>query len=112
MGSVSGGLRSALCGTVSGAVSGCVAGAICASGIPHLCVAGSCVAGFLGSVANDLCMNQSSLTDNCSWAKAILTTGLSCLNGLADPVAFKEKLVTWVLGVDASAWSGMCGLDL
>ena len=105
-----GGLRSAVCGLASGAISGCAAGWACSTLNPQICLAGSCVGGFLGAIANTMCSNGESLKDGCAWASAILSSSLSCISGLADPASFKEKLVTFVLGVDVSAWSTKCDL--
>ena len=42
---------------------------------------------------------------------AIWNGGIGCLGGYADSVELKEKLITWVVGVDVSAWSSLCGVD-
>ena len=112
LGGAGGGMRGIACGVASGAVSGCAAGAACSSIVPQLCASGSCIAGILGSIGNSLCMQgPSALKDSCSWALAIWSASLGCLGGKVDDAELKIKLITWVLGVDVSAWSGLCGMD-
>ena len=68
------------------------------------------MAGFLGSIANELCVSGSSLTDGCSWFSAIMSGGMGCLTGYNyDVDAVKEQLILFVLGGDIAAWSNVCG---
>ena len=113
MGSATGSPRSRICGAITGAITGCAQGAVCSSGIPQLCFYGSCIAGFIGGVANNICMQSGSLTDTCTWVNAILSTSVGCLGGLVTNAGgedWKLKLITFVLGVDLSALSNLCGL--
>ena len=104
------GSRGAICGAISGAVSGCATGIMCTSGSSQICIYGSCLAGFLGSIANELCVSGSSLTDGCSWFSAIMSAGMGCLTGYNyDVEAVKEQLILFVLGGDIAAWSNVCG---
>ncbi|MFU8849275.1 MAG: hypothetical protein ACNA77_11240 [Opitutales bacterium] len=113
LGGIGGGWRSACCGGVTGAMSGCAAGAICASGVPALCTGASCFAGFVGSIANNFCQQGiDSVTDKCTWASAIWGGALGCLGGFASEADAKAELISWVLGVNVSAWSSLCGIDV
>lgn len=110
VGGISRGWRSGLCGAATGALTGCAQGAACASGIPQLCLYGSCIAGFLGSVANDICTSGRSFADSCSWFAAIINSGMGCVtSNFADVEGLKEKLIIFVLGGDVSSWSSVCG---
>lgn len=76
----------------------------------QICLYGSCVAGFLGSVANDLCVSGSSLTDACSWFAAIMSGSMGCTSAhFADVGGWKEKVILFVLGGDVASWSSVCG---
>ena len=98
------------CGAASGAITGCAQGVVCSFNIPQICLYGSCVAGFLGSVANDLCVSGSSLTDACSWFAAIMSGSMGCTSAhFADVGGWKEKLILIVLGGDVASWSSVCG---
>lgn len=50
-----------------------------------------------------------SLKDPCAWMSAIVNTTLGCLSGVADQAEMKRKIISWVLGVDVSVWSNLCG---
>ena len=109
-GGVGGGRRGVICGAVTGAITGCASGVACATQIPQICIYGSCAAGFLGSVANELCVRGASLTNPCSWWAAIMSGVIGCLAGHeAEIKGFKEKLIIFVLGGDVAAWSSLCG---
>ena len=75
----------------------------CASGNPKLCLWGSRIAGFIGSVANELCTSGLSLTDGCSWFSAMMTGSVGCVNGANEAKELKEELVffcfRWRCGV-------------
>lgn len=105
-------VKSCLCGAFGGAVGGCITGGVCA-GVPSLCVAAGCIGGFLGSIANQLCMEGTALDDPCKVAAAIISTGLGCLGGGGlSEVEAKEKLILWLLNLDIESLNSLCGLSL
>lgn len=110
LGGAGGGALGVACGAASGALSGCASGAACASGSPQICMAGSCVAGLIGSVANSICtQGAGSMGDPCAWVSAILTAATSCASGTSTDLEMKEKIILFITGMDVSAWSGICG---
>ena len=89
-------------------VNGCISGGVCA-GIPPLCFVGSCIAGFVGSIAEQLCMSGTALNDTCGWATAISSGAIGCLGGYASEVSAKEKLILFLTGLDISSITALCG---
>ena len=110
LGGAGGGAQGVACGAAAGALSGCASGAACASGSPQICMAGSCVAGLIGSVANSICtQGAGAMGDPCAWVSAILTAATSCASGTSTDLEMKEKIILFITGMDVSAWSGICG---
>jgi len=64
IGGIAGGWTGVKCGALGGAVNGCCSGAICAS-LLNVCIAGSCICGVLGSIAEQACLGGLNYKDAC-----------------------------------------------
>ena len=109
VGGIGGGRRGIKCGALGGAVSGCCSGAICAS-LPNFCIAGSCICGVLGSIAEQACLGSLNYKDPCVWLTVAGSGVAGCLGGVADDVEeATHKVIAFVVGMDVSALSNLCG---
>ncbi|NLH73923.1 MAG: RHS repeat-associated core domain-containing protein [Verrucomicrobia bacterium] len=108
-GGMGGGWKGVKCGALGGAVSGCCSGAICAS-LPNFCIAGSCLCGVLGSIAEQACLGSLNYKDPCVWLTVSGSGIAGCLAGMAEATEeATAKVIAFVVGMDVSALSNFCG---
>jgi RHS repeat-associated protein len=112
IGGVVGGIgswRAAWCGALGGAINGCCSSVLCTS-LPNLCIKGSCIFGVIGAIAEQLCLGRVNYKDPCAWVGLLFSGFAGCLGGWADDIEdATTRLVAFVVGMDISAWTSLCG---
>ncbi|NGO38697.1 RHS repeat-associated core domain-containing protein, partial [Limisphaera ngatamarikiensis] len=101
--------RAAWCGALGGAINGCCSSILCTS-LPHLCIKGSCICGAIGSIAEQLCLGGVNYKDPCAWIGLLFSALAGCLGGMAADVEDATlSIVAFVVGMDISALTSLCG---
>ena len=109
IGGIGGGWRGVACGAVGGAITGCCSSLICANA-PEFCTSGSCLCGVIGSLAEQICKGGLNYKDPCAWVGLIGSGIAGCVGGNAEQTEqATAKVVAFVLGIDVSALSNLCG---